>query len=357
MIAFAWLVLWTIIANELSRRKCYKNSKKMYCLLMFVGTVILQGLRSIYIGGVDTSLVYARGFERVLTTPFSAISTAFRKDILFYYLTKLFTYLCTDFHVYIFLISCFTMWSFARFIYKYSNYPFLSYIIYYALGYYAVGFQMLRHIIALSILLFAYEYLLNRKILRFILVVFLAACFHSTALIFLIAYPIVKIKVSWKQWAVIFIAILCTLFAKNVVIALINEIVSNMDRYANYISNATQLSLVGAFILLCVYIAAYVFAYPALKKDSEFRALLNLSAVSIAFMALVTVIGEFHRISMFFGIYNTILLPNAWKSYSPNNRRDKNVILFAIVAILITYFLFAGLGNYDLTIYKFFWSD
>jgi len=55
---------------------------------MFFATLLLQGFQSIYIGGVDTSLVYARGFERAMITPFNKMSVVLGKDILFYYLMK-----------------------------------------------------------------------------------------------------------------------------------------------------------------------------------------------------------------------------------------------------------------------------
>lgn len=357
MIAFSGLIVWTIIACELSKRISHNSSKRVYCRLMFFATVILQGLRSIYIGGVDTSLVYAEGFERAMLTPFAELPKVFSKDLLFYILTKIFTYVCTDFHVYVFLISAFAMWSFSRYTYKHSDYPVLTYLLYYALGYYAVGFQMLRHVIALSILLYSYDFLIDRNLLKFTLVVLLAGCFHSSALIFFIAYPIVEADINWKQWIVIVFTILATYLAKGLITDFVNIIISGMDRYSHYMSNVTQLSLMGCFILLCVYIASFVFSYPVFKRDQELTALLNLSAVSIVFMALVTVVGEFHRISMFFGIYNTILLPKAWKKYSIRNSGIKLMLIFVIMTIFVFYFLIIGLENYDLEVYKFFWEE
>ena len=74
-------------------------------------------------------------------------------------------------------------------------------------------------------------------------------------------------------------------------------------------------------------------------------------------MTLVTVVGEFHRISMFFGIYNTVLLPKAWKRYQARDSRLKAVYLLGINAVFIAYFLLYGLGNYSLSVYRFFWMD
>ena len=93
---------------------------------MFFATLLLQGFRSIYIGGVDTSVVYANGFERAMITPFNKMTAVFEKDILFYYLTKWFTIICINFHVYIFAISDLVLGSFSIFIYRHSDRPVFS---------------------------------------------------------------------------------------------------------------------------------------------------------------------------------------------------------------------------------------
>lgn len=357
MIAFLILIIWTVASYALCKRVNQRDVNRIYCINMFFATLLLQGLRSIYIGGVDTSLVYASGFERAMGTPFNMISSVFEKDLLFYYLTKCFTYICTDFHMYIFVISALVLSSFSIFIYRHSDIPVFSYIIYYALGYYAVGFQMLRHVMALSILLFAYDFILERKCLKFIAIVLLASCFHSSALIFLIAYPLSRTKIGVKQWIVIIAAVASVLIARGKIAEIINALVSGIDRYSMYSESTTQLSLVGAFILICIYIVSAIFTYPAYKKDDELKMLLNLSVISIAFMTLVTVVGEFHRISMFFGIYNTVLLPKAWKKYQVKDDRLKAAYLLGMNIVFIAYFLLVGLDNYSLSVYRFFWMD
>lgn len=164
-------------------------------------------------------------------------------------------------------------------------------------------------------------------------------------------------KIGFKQWIAIIVAVASVFIARGKIARIINALLSGMDRYSRYSENATQLSLMGAFILICVYIVSYVFACPAYKEDDELKMLLNLSVISIAFMTLVTVVGEFHRISMFFGIYNTVLLPKAWKRYQARDSRLKAVYLLGINAAFIAYFLLYGLWNYSLSVYRFFWMD
>ena len=79
MIAFLTLIIWTIVSYDLCKRVNRREVNRIYCWNMFFATLLLQGFRSIYIGGVDTSLVYARGFERAMITPFNKMSVVLGK--------------------------------------------------------------------------------------------------------------------------------------------------------------------------------------------------------------------------------------------------------------------------------------
>ena len=112
-------------------------------------------------------------------------------------------------------------------------------------------------------------------------------------------------KIGFKQWIAIIVAVASVFIARGKIAGIINALLSGMDRYSRYSENATQLSLMGAFILICVYIVSYVFAYPAYKEDDELKMLLNLSVISIAFMTLVCSRGHAYNIRQFpfFSIY------------------------------------------------------
>jgi len=356
MFVFAGLTLWTVLSHWFCRTLSKKNARKYYCSQMFWVLLLLQGLRSIYIGGVDTSEVYAVQFERIQDVPFADVGSVFQKDYLFYYMLKLFTLVCPNFNVFVFAVSVFVLVCYTRFVYKYSSFPMLSFIMYYALGYYAIGFQMLRHVLAVSILLSSYDALRKRQLIKFSLIVLLASGFHGSALVFLIAYPAAVLKVDWKQWLVIALVIAAVFVARDKISGLVNSMITSISRYSNYTQRASQLSWAGTMILLCIYAVSFFFSYPLYKTDKTLCLQLNMCVISILLMTLVKVVGEFHRISMFFGMYNTILLPNAWMKYR-TNPSTKVLCMFGIIAVFAAYFLLIGLENHDLTRYAFFWSD
>lgn len=326
---------------------------------MFLATTILMGLRSRYVGGVDTNLYFIPAFQRV--SNYSSIKQLLlnyvSKDPLFYISTWGFTRISTDYNLWIFTISAIVMASFCLFVYRYSDNPPVAFIVYFALGYYTIGFQMMRHVLAVSVLLFSYKEIQEKHLLRFIVIVLIASGFHSTALIFLIAYPLAHYNIGLKQWAFIGAAIIAIYFFRTNIVNVLNLIFINNNRYSKFTSEnyGIQLSAMGLIILLCVYAASY-YLCPKEEMKGTAKGLFNLCAIGVAFMSMIAIIAEFHRISMYFGIYNTILLPNAMKKYN-GKYQYKLIINGLIVIILIMYFILFRVGNDFLDSYNFFWND
>ena len=206
---------------------------------------------------------------------------------------------------------------------------------------------------AVSILLFSYPFLRDRRPIPFILVTLFAACFHSSALIFLIAYPFATLKLGWKQWALLIATVLAVYLVKDSISGLISKYLSDSERYGTYTESAVSLNLMGMLVLLCVFITSLAFADRETKALPEYHILSNMCVLSIAFMALVTVVGEFHRVSMFFGMFNTLLLPLAFKNV--REKRMRAIVIMAML-VLIYYFLVYQLENTSVKYFWFYWQ-
>lgn len=358
MLVFTLLILWMFLAVQMSKKFEHKeNRKKIYCALIFIGTVFIMGFRSQYTAGVDTYRGYIPKFQLICNmTMVEVIAKYGGKDLLFQLVTKLFTYISTNPQIYLFAISAFVMGSYCYFVYKYSEMPLMSFVMYYALTYYTTCFQMLRHAVALSVLLYAYQFIKTKKLFPFLLIVMLAASFHISALFFIIAYPFSNNRIGKKQWVINAGVIFVCYFMKSDIFSLLTVFISGNERFEYYTSSdyVSQLSLTGTLILSVIYIASLLLSQRNLVNTNEYKFLFNMSALSVSFMSMVLIIGEFHRISMFFGIYNTLLLPNILKHSRINN---KIVISMCIVCAMILYFLLFVLDNTGVRNYIFFWQE
>ena len=361
MISVIVLCILAILAVSLDFffRSIIKDKHKLaYCVAMFIACLFVMGFRSRYTAGVDTNLVYIPTFERLLNMPLVEVFSAyFWKEPLFYVGTKLFSFISTDYHVYLFAIAVFVVLSVCLYIYRYSPYPVMSFAIFFGLGYFGVECQMLRHALATSVLLFCYPYILERRPVPFFILVLIASGFHSSALVFCLAYLSSYLKAGWKQWiACVVLVGVCFIFKDNVA-SMVNAFLSSSDRYsinASQYSTSSQFGLGGFAMVTSLWVFAQILINPESKKEVETRTLINLGLFAVVFMSMVTIVGEFHRIGMFFGMSLVLFVPKAFE----NKRIEDRGLIYALVLVLLfSYFLLMGLDNTGLSQYMFFWDE
>ena len=189
MLIYILLVLIIIILP------IFKISKKNYCIIIGLAMTLIVGFRDINLGMNDTSLIYLPIFTELsklsVTDAFYFIKNS-NIEVVFYMLTKFYIVISNNYRIYLILLAIPLNFFVSRFIYKYSKIPFLSFIIFFSLNYFAIEFTLLKHCIALSILILSYDYVVNKNFKKFALAVILASFFHRTALIFLIVYQLAQ---------------------------------------------------------------------------------------------------------------------------------------------------------------------
>lgn len=221
-------------------------------------------------------------------------------------------------------------------------------------------YTLLRHSIALGIILFSYKYLKEKNIFKFIFAIIIASLFHKTAIIFLIAYPVYNmLKFGNKNYVIIVLALCISILFGNQLLNFVIKIL-NEDRFSSYADAKTSLNLtnfyINVLVLLFTNIYYFVFYTKDSKKTKEINGLMNLSTISCVFLAFTPVLGEMYRISMFFGIFNIILVPNI--IYEANkDSRYRPMIYYILYTILILYYLFFAINNALVNPYIFFWNN
>lgn len=80
--------------------------------------------------------------------------------------------------------------------YKYSPYPMLSLMYFFMPNYFFSDCGHIRQAASIALCLFSYQYIEKRKLVKFLLCIFIGYYFHKTTLIFIPAYWIAKFKLS-----------------------------------------------------------------------------------------------------------------------------------------------------------------
>lgn len=219
----------------------------------------------------------------------------------------------------------------------------------------------IRQVIAVSIIMYSYKYVAQRKLFKFLICLLLAFSIHRSALVFLPAYFIVN-----KQWSgtVIFIvyfaslllgfatekifggilnAVLGTyyLFSDTVQSKLNYYISPEVPEYAEMSFPRIALSVVNSLLLL---VFLYVFKEKKYKDNAAYNMLFNLHWVGICINRLVWLaIPDFARATNFYGMSDVFLFVLAVNSV----KKNKQFWMLLLLAYYFAKYYMVVFGNFS----------
>lgn len=305
-----------------------------------LGLSLFAGIRS-YRVGTDTG-EYVSNYTSNLNPSYFQ----FRSDVEKGY--QLFDYLLLNItHNYfwlLFLTAFFIIFSYLRFVKKYSQDYLLSIIIFITFGTYTFMLNGLRQAIAMAIFLYAIPALINKKLLQYVLICFLASLFHMSALIMIPFYFLINI--NWKNIYKIIIVLMAASFGAS---PIIKYMAQDNSRYEGYTANNDFSGLVtlGLYIIIALFIL--VVNIKLKIKDELFGKLSTLYFLGVALLIPVSLLGAGasgpQRVLNYFTWTLMLILPiiiNRFKNFS--------VKVFFIVLCVVYYYLatsrFSNLNPY-----------
>lgn len=267
-----------------------------------------------------------------------------RYEIGYLWMNKIIGYFTNNYQWLFIVYSIFIFFSVGRFIEKYSRIPWLSLFLFFTYGFFNFSFTAVRQAIAISCLLFSFDFIKERKFLKFAILVSIASLFHTTAILFITAYIAVYIKPSWRNFTYIILAgtCICILFS-----AIFGFVISYFQYYEHY-SETTYIGEAGLANSLYIVISSliWIVSYTILKRNSQLsspksatnRLCLILVALAVAIYIISLKANIFDRLALYFNIFSIILLPNAISRLSLHSRiiiEDTVIIAFYIYAATI----------------------
>jgi hypothetical protein len=216
----------------------------------------------------------------------------------------------------------------------------LSVLIFISLGFYLFYFNGLRQGIAMAIVALATPYLINKNFLKYTLIVLLASFFHKSALILVLFYFIIhlKIKLEFKALAV---------FIGSFIISgsAVKYLASTNEKYSGY---AEVSEYTGGYLTLFFYFFISSFLYIFYKKykieNPDYYILLQLCLYGVLFLIPVALLGSNpsgpQRLLFYFVWVIALLIPSVMRKLNYN-------FLYSIFLILafVYYSMVLGFGN------------
>lgn len=179
--------------NQVNKRKCIQ--------IMTVILACFSGFRSWRMGDM---LAYCNGFVACNLPDWKFDPSNYTQSMGLQLLYRVTGQLGLGFEVCVFVVAAFSAIALAILVYRYSPSPYWSYVIYLAMTFYLFSLSGMKQTIAMAFCMLAMVEVIERRPVRFLLLVGMAALFHYPALIFLAAYPFANKKID--VWYVLVMA-------------------------------------------------------------------------------------------------------------------------------------------------------
>lgn len=337
---------WMTEASTQGKYGIHKQAPSNYIpyFMLILTLVIPVALRQSY---NDTGS-YIRGFVTALPLDLFLASDELHilKNPLFYlYESLIRTY--TDNYLYFFILPAFfVQYSYVRFIRRHSPSFLIGIGLYLFLGTYTFSLAAMKQTIAMSILLYAVDALIDRKTVRFYILVFLAFLVHTYALLFLIL-PLFAVK-PWSPRTFLI------LFGVFFVMANFNTILGAFVEFANESGkNVSSDEIIGAASINPIRVAVY--AVPSLfalifrqyifagTLDREHNLLVNMAFLTVTIMSigLVNAANMFGRMGQYFEFGVICGLP--WMLTKPFEKNSERLVSLIAIVCFAGYFCYSNL--------------
>jgi transmembrane protein EpsG len=353
LVYYLLIILWGAIYLSTSRIDNARK-KKLHSVLFGLTMFLVMGLRDRSVG-VDIAQ-YLDLFDNDRYIVYGSFN---KLEYGFHAYMRIMSFLGLRGQAFIMVTSLMISVSFARFFYKYSDNVGLSFYLHLTIGLFIVTLSALRQSIAICLILFAIDYILKRKPVKFLIIVYLASTFHFSAVVFLPVYFCTKINlVSYDRLFMILLFLFSLLLLKEMLMSFVQNFIP--EQYlANYgvLRDKVRMN----FLLVLISLAIPVFIVFLWKfTDQKANLISNEESFFFVLTCISTVITIFalnfimiSRISFYFIPAYIVLIPNA---LSRVKLASNKLLLFgSIILVSFIYFIMAAVGNVlEIDKYHFF---
>ena len=328
-----------------------KKARKRYLIVSGIILILISGLRSYYIGSGDTSR-YALMFDEDVMMSFQEIWNSVAKDPFYHVFSKALSFVVgNNFPAVLTIFAFIFIASYSILVKKESPNLLLSVIVFFTMGFYNFSMHGVRQGLAMAFVMLAFFPLKEKKIVWFLVLVYIASLFHKSAAIFIVAYPFCKLGFS-KKTAVLYLALIAILmaFGDSIVRGFASEVAVYDERFAAYVTTTKSLTYAGFIQLSLFFVLVVMNLRRFIANDPDASMLITLLILALIFQVFAVFIAEMFRVAMYFSLFLVLLVPRLLQTYPPSNRK---IVTYILCALLLLYFYMIP---YKLE-YDFFWND
>lgn len=231
---------------------------------------------------------------------------------------------------------------------KYSKRIELSMYVYITGGLFLVSMNGIRQTFAAAIAFTATKYLIEGNFVKYALIIVIASFIHQSALILLPIYIVVR----FKPWSKATIALL--IFSIIIVIgygefsSILFTVIED-TQYGGYDDfNEGGASSLRAIVMAAPLILAYLGREKLKQLFPKSDVIVNMTLLSVVFMIVSTQSWIFARFSIYFGLYQLILISWVVELFK---QKDQKLIYYGILVCYMAYYYYENVISLNI-VYK-----
>lgn len=335
-----WIVILLMVLLELNTKSVVwgkvkvSSNKISFCVIYIWGTML--GIFRDEFLGVDV-LNYRSHFYSLKQMSLINSLKYGDSDTGFYFLTKLLSMFSKDYDTYKAFLYIITFTIAAIIIYRKSCYPAISFMVYFGLGFLGYNFCILRQALAMSVSFWAFKYAKERCLRKFILSVGFASLFHSTAIVFLIVYPIINSKINGISLMKKTLIMIGTYIFGRVGLPYVYRFFHT--DYSSYIIQNQGMSKLIMFIIIFMFIQIAITKISFRKKE-EF----DTAFITIYMQIIALFFSLFTRITQYFSFFLVLVIPEVCE-------QKKNVLIKIFFIGIFSFLYFWTLNGMNIVPY------
>lgn len=245
--------------------------------------------------------------------------------------------------------------GFSYFVYHSKGNVLLTYMMLIGFRIFSFSFSGLRQAVALGLIYIAYIAFRDEKYKQFVILTCVAALFHNSALIFLLSWPLLFIKVNYVVSA-LFLLLWINIVTNGIIVNYLATLFFS-GRFDSYLENSVNMAFEGGgtFFIYVFFYLLILISYRKIKiNDVSFDKEFSILSVGMFFSTIGQSMSNVFRMAYYF----IFLLFPATSQMIMSIVKEKEfyaVICYMTSLLLAAQYLILGPGagteNYD-----FFWN-
>lgn len=306
------IIVWALVFCT-GKRTFLK--KALFVSICFLQCFLIAAYR--FRVGYDYSM-YASGFFSMKLQGFSDLSYE-DWEIGFVLLNKVIGLFTSDVAVFMMVTSLISLAGPAYLIMRYSSNPFVSVFLYVNLYLFYLDMNYIRQAIAMSILCFAYEFLIKKKFWLFLIVTAVACLFHLTAAYMIFVYFVCSLKVSTSTHLLYLFGLLFYYILSD---GMLNILLSKWHtEYSGSIFIESGVTFYYSIYPLMLCAGMVLLSYYVKEKSRTLNVLIQLTLLMGFWQIVMTKHALFERFSYYTMLFVVLAIPEAINAFSNEYKR------------------------------------